>query len=546
MSRLLLAACLAGGIGISAAGWQAPGRQIVVVGDLHAGPVREASGAWPASEDFRWGAEFAAFLDAIDKQGGGATDLILNGDTFELTRPVARECEADDPAVGCSEADALVRLDRVLAAHGELIARLSAFARAGANRVVLVPGDHDAAMIFPAVGARLLAALGAPAARIEVAASGGWLSEDGRVYAEHGHQIGANPHRFETWPEPFVDRAGRRHLVRPWGEQLMQRIYAEYEPTFPVVDNIAANGVGVKWAMAAAEVEDVAADAPALLKYFLSTVVWLQFRLDLDGGETSPPEWDLARVRSAGAAALVAGLPGDDRFAPLAAKALADGRFAALLDEFSDDQLRAVCDYRAAVRRARRRMERVLTQLPGQGTPVVECARTPETRGSQFEFLWTSRDKMFTSRLAEVRTRLKLPERSIDVYVHGHTHLPDRSQATFNMINAANILAPEGFTPVRGSRTPIAINGGAWQRIVTPTQLEEARMETGLSDADLMKGLSVEQLAPCYSFVLIPAYGVEPEPAVRFWRQAAGGPGVLAENCGAQLAPPAGHAPARP
>jgi len=255
--------------------------------------------------------------------------------------------------------------------------------------------------------------------------------------------------------------------------------------------------------------------------------------------------WDLAKVRGDGAAALVAGLPSDDRFAPLAATALAGGQLATLLDEFSDDQLQAVCDYRAAVRRARRRMERVLTQLPGQGTPVVECARTPETRGSQFEFLWVSRDKAFTSRLAEVRARLKLSEQSIGVYVHGHTHLADRSQATFNMINAANILAPEGFTPVRGSPTPIAINGGAWQRIVTPNQLEEVREETGLSDRDLMSGLTVERLPACYSFVLVPPYRDEPIPAVRYWRQSAGGRGALAENCGSRLAPP-GHEPARP
>ena len=45
----------------------------------------------------------------------------------------------------------------------------------------------------------------------------------------------------------------------------------------------------------------------------------------------------------------------------------------------------AVCDYRAAIRRARRRMERVLTQLAGVGPPIAECPRLPDTVGPAFD-----------------------------------------------------------------------------------------------------------------------------------------------------------------
>ena len=132
-------------------------RLVAVVGDLHMGSGRDAAGAWPAGEDFRWADEFERFLAALDAEGGGATDLILNGDTFELA---ADECVRDDPGLGCTEAEALAALERVLAAHTRAIEALAAFARAGANRVVLVPGDHDAALLFPAVRARAEAALG--------------------------------------------------------------------------------------------------------------------------------------------------------------------------------------------------------------------------------------------------------------------------------------------------------------------------------------------------------------------------------------------------
>ena len=38
----------------------------------------------PQPDDFRWGDEFKLFLDEVHHMGGGATDLVLNGDTFEL------------------------------------------------------------------------------------------------------------------------------------------------------------------------------------------------------------------------------------------------------------------------------------------------------------------------------------------------------------------------------------------------------------------------------------------------------------------------------
>ena len=192
-----------------------PPRLVAVIADLHLGPGRDEGGEWRAAEDFRWAGELALFLDALDAEGGGATDLVLNGDTFDLTRSGDAGCAHDDPALGCTEPEALARLDRVLAAHRDVVDALAAFAASGANRVVLVPGEHDAALLFPAVGRRVEEALGGPEGRVEVAADGYWQSDDGQVHVEHGHQIGWRVDGFETWPEPFVERDGRRHLARP-------------------------------------------------------------------------------------------------------------------------------------------------------------------------------------------------------------------------------------------------------------------------------------------------------------------------------------------
>ena len=176
-------------------------RLVAVIADLHMGLGRDEAGEWHVHEDFRWGEEFALFLEALDAEGGGATDLVLNGDTFELDRLAGERCAAGDPALGCTAPEALARLERVLAAHADTVEALAAFAASGSNRVFLVPGEHDAALLFPALARRVERALGAPGARATVAADGSWRSDDGRIYVEHGHQIG--------WRVPTASRRGR-------------------------------------------------------------------------------------------------------------------------------------------------------------------------------------------------------------------------------------------------------------------------------------------------------------------------------------------------
>ena len=67
-------------------------RRIVVLGDLHMGVGRESSGEWHPTEDFRWAEEFRLFLEALNDETDDATDLILNGDTFELSSLALDSC----------------------------------------------------------------------------------------------------------------------------------------------------------------------------------------------------------------------------------------------------------------------------------------------------------------------------------------------------------------------------------------------------------------------------------------------------------------------
>lgn len=502
-------------------------RRVVVMSDLHLGEGRGAGGAWSPYEDFRWADDLRGFLAALADEGV-TTDLVLNGDTFELLQAGDGACAYDDPALGCTEAEALARLDRVIGAHGDEMAALAAFAGAGDNRLVLVPGDHDAALLFPAVGRRAVEAFGAAPGRVIFADDGYWRSPDGSIHAEHGHQIEHRADRFDDWPAPFVTRAGRRHLARPWGQSVVQALYDRYEPRFPIVDNLADNGAGVREALAAAGVDDAGPAAADLLRFLLFRMSWQQFRMDLDRGDVEPPAWDLDGVREAGPAFLVDSLADDDRFKPLAARALDDGRLTALMDALSDDELTAICDHRAALRRARRRFERILTQLDPTGPPLTECPRTPETTAPRFEYFWGSRDRVFGRHLEQLTD-----PRPVAVMVHGHTLLPDYRQGNFTRVEAGLTYVVDGFSPVRGAATPVVINAGAWQRTATPRQLDEHRRRLGGAEAELLESMQPEQLPPCYSFVQIDPYDERPEPpVVRYWRQDRNGTWAMAPRCG--------------
>ena len=510
-------------------------RLVAVIADLHMGLGRDETREWRVSEDFRWGEELALFLEVLDAEGGGATDLVLNGDTFELDRLAGERCAAGDPVLGCTEPEALARLERVLAAHADTVEALAAFAASGSNRVFLVPGEHDAALLFPAVARRVERALGAPESRVAVAAAGSWRSDDGRIHVEHGHQIGWRVDRFEAWPEPFVERDGQRYLTRPVQAAAVDAFFDEHEARYPVIDNFADEGAGLFHGLAAEGTADLGDAAPALLRYILFRMPWQQFRLDLDAGDVQPPAWDLDAVRVQGPALLVDSLPNDHRFKPLAQQAQAAGLLEELMDGLGDDELVALCDYRAASRRARRRFERVLTQFDPQGPPVRECPRLPDSRGGLFDYFWRTRDLVHGGRLEAAQDGAPAAGGPIAVFVHNHTHLVDWRQSVLESTRLGRTVIVYGFSPVRNALSPVVINGGPWQRTITPVQFGRLQAEHGLSDAELLGTLRPEHLAPCYGFVQIDPYDAAPAlPAIRYWRQAESGDWEMAARCGRQ------------
>ena len=514
-------------------------RQIVVIGDLHMGLGRDPSGAWHPSEDFRWAEEFERFLEVLSDRTSAGTDLILNGDTFELSAPTVMTCSYGDATVGCEEADALQGLNRVLAAHSREVDALAAFSKSELNRVVLVPGDVDAALLFPAVRERVEQAFDAVEGRVTVATSGAWTSADGQVYVEHGHQLEWRADRFQDWPEPFVEHDGRRHLGQPWGQRAITGLLADREQRLPIIDNFADVGAGLSRGLHEDGTIDLGELAALVVRYALFRMPWQQFRVDLDAGEVQAPSWDLEAVRELGQTFLVDAFPNDDLFKPLVERAAGAGQLTELMESLDDTEITAICDYRAAVRRARRRFERPLTQIDPQGPPVSECPRVLESRGGQFDYFWRTRDRIYGDRLATVQASLPIGDKPIAVFVHGHTHLVDWRQRVLEMTSLGRDVIVDGFSPVRDALFPVVVNGGAWQRTITPVQLGRLADEQDLSDRELLRTLQPEHLAPCYSFVQIEPYEeTPPAPTVRYWRRDEQGEWELGPSCGRQPVAP--------
>ena len=495
------------------------GRQTVLVADLHLGVGTDPeTGDWHALEDARWGEDLARFLEAIETEGDGATDLVLNGDTFELWQSTTTDCAPGDDALGCTEAEAVARLQRVISAHAVEIAALGRFASAGSNRVFLVPGDHDAALLLPSVARTATDAIDAPDGRVQVVTAGAWQSDDALIYAEHGHQIGADPARLEGWPRPFVERDGVTYLARSWEERAVQALYNAREAEHPIVDNVAQVGLGVKYLLVSDEFANMAISTGELLRYFLFKMPWAQYRSNLEE-EVQPPEWDLDQIRrTQGDAFLVESLPADDPFHDHAAAVLEEGRLDLSLGDLSDAELVAICDHRAVLRRARRRLEQTVTQLAKTPGPAPrECPRQEHTLGGVYSEFFRARDLAFGRYLDGVRQRLAATRDTgepFQTFVYSHTHLPAR-----------------GFSPTRGAWTPRVVNTGAWQRVIYPRDLEQRRAEREIAEADVLQMIRPEDLPPCYAFVQVEPYTTAPEPSLRFWRRSEEGTWGIAGAC---------------
>jgi hypothetical protein len=98
---------------------------------------------------------------------------------------------------------------------------------------------------------------------------GFWMSPDGRIVAEHGHQVGNDVNRYDRWPVITRDQRGTTYLERPWGERFVQQMFNSQEEEYEIIDNIAPETVGVKYRIADRGYVRTAADVARFIAFNL-------------------------------------------------------------------------------------------------------------------------------------------------------------------------------------------------------------------------------------------------------------------------------------
>jgi hypothetical protein len=478
----------------------------IFISDTHFGPGK-VNGQWHPYEDFRWATEFGLFLAEMKRQGKGNTDLIFNGDTLELWQSLENDCVVKGkPNLGCTESGALHRMQRVLDNHRAELDSIGDFARDRNNQVIVVPGNHDAVLLFPAVAKALLDAIKAPG-HATVASAGYWLSPDGLVYSEHGHQIAKEVNTFDSWPKPFITDGGKQYIQRPWGQQFVQQYYNDFEGKYPIIDNVLGESNGLKFGMKAEGRSATFLDVGKFFSFYLADLSFKQKVTPVMGAPGQPPSWDYAAIRGQGDRFLVESIPKDDDFRVLAQQLLDQGKFGQSLKNLSNDDITDICNFR----QSKIADDRELGRQPS----LQPC---PSVMGA-LQSLFNSRDKIFKGhfdKTIQLLVQQHNIQRRFQVFVWSHTH-----------------EAEKGFKPREHEGdgwNPMVVNTGAWQRIITAAQLTEMQADRKLNDKQILQ-LGPEDLPACYPFVLVRPYQTQPVSSLQFWRKTATG-WAQGDDCG--------------
>ncbi|MBX5458242.1 MAG: metallophosphoesterase [Thermogemmatispora sp.] len=138
---------------------------ILVVSDLHLAHGQQPFEGFTEKQQRAW----EEFLQAaspggplVEGRADETVELVINGDCFDFL--VAAPLWHDRTRTA---AQALEKLEQIIAAHEPFFEALAQFLRQPQRRVTFVPGNHDIELLFPAVQQRLRQAVGWPAASEE-------------------------------------------------------------------------------------------------------------------------------------------------------------------------------------------------------------------------------------------------------------------------------------------------------------------------------------------------------------------------------------------
>ena len=491
--------------------WAASDRHVFFVSDLHVGAGKEGK-KWKQVEDFRWQADFDSFLDWAGGKPGPGTDLVFVGDTFELWQSPTMVCSGDfsNPQCriddcneahsesGCTEDEALARFEHVLNAHPDFVDAVRRFAGKGRNRVFFIPGNHDAALLFPKVRAHLLRPFqGQP---VSVMRAGYWISADGAILSDHGHQFD-DLNTFKGWPAPFVTNDGVQRLRKPWGENMVQQFYNQYEFVFPIVDNLSDEMTGINYALEQANRSQKVVAIRKLFRFLL----WQQSTRQagiLLGDPGKAPVWDHIKVKEQPPAFFVEALKKQPELYAAATEALANGGLEFDPKALSEVDIDAIC----------------ITKSKIEG--ATECPTTGQL-GAIYKNWALGREKLEVMYLTQELPRLPRRPGPVALYVFAHTH------SSFEP-------TPLSLGEMKGGSVTLKhANTGAFQRVASPPQIAAILAKPEMAGRTVLD-LQPEDLPACYNAIWVKPYQAMPDATLVRWSKS--GDGAFAASTGPCLA----------
>lgn len=218
----------------------------VFISDLHFG-FGQTAGQWSPLDDFRWSNALKGFLDEISRRTNDQTTLVIAGDFFEMWQHPSVQCGEGDANHGCTVAEIEGVARKIVAGHRRDLEAIGAFASRGANRLVVIPGNHDAALLLPSVWAIVAPAIPAPTEKVQLVPTGVWVSRNKLIVAEHGHQMpGEDVNGYKKWPRVTDRFHGKELMVRPWGELFVHGLYNRVEDRYTLIDNLIPQSDGLR------------------------------------------------------------------------------------------------------------------------------------------------------------------------------------------------------------------------------------------------------------------------------------------------------------
>jgi UDP-2,3-diacylglucosamine pyrophosphatase LpxH len=461
-------------------------RYTVFISDLHLGIGKDADGAWDPTEDFRWPKALEGFLNRISEQGEQRVDLVIVGDFLELWQPpIEIECKGASADYGCTIDEMASLVHKVVNEHSKDLDILRTFAERGENRLHITVGNHDSTLRYETIWNPLGTALNASSGRIDLVTEGLWVSADGRILAEHGHQIGHDANKYASWPDISRRVDGKDYIVRPWGELFVQKLFNDQERRYPIIDNLSPETAGARYRAADRGLWGSAVDVAKFLAFNLLETSLRQKSVSLGKPPAGKVDWDVSLGRDMGALLFLYSLPRDD---PFRRQLEAEGAEAAAIKEhltalakdkvsLPDEEVQQLCDMIAVYEK-----DHICWDVK---------------LGAAAEHLLVAKTKVMARHLEERQSKFK----SMRIFIYGHTHQYEE----------------RWDVKLEGSVSVAVANTGAFQRLIDE-QGFLSRLN-GRSPEEALRTMKLDELPPCYTAVIVPpadAGGI-PVPKALAW-----------------------------